>query len=33
MLFNVVFPEIFKVDMKVEALLKLIIEGGFNILL
>jgi hypothetical protein len=30
--FNVVFPDIFKVDMNVEGLLKLI-AGGFNIAL
>ncbi len=28
--FNVVLPETFKVDTNVKGLLKLIIEGGFN---
>ena len=28
-LFNVVFPDIFNVDINVEGLLKLTIEGGF----
>ena len=32
-LFNVVFPNIFNVDANVEGLLKLTIEGGFNIAL
>ncbi len=32
-LFNLVLPEIFKLDTNVEGLLKLIIEGGFNIAL
>jgi hypothetical protein len=30
-LFNVVVPEIFKVETNVEGLLKLTNEGGFNI--
>jgi len=30
-LFKVAFPEIFKVDINVEGLLKLMLEGGFNI--
>ena len=32
-LFNVVFPDIFDVDINVEGLLKLTIEGGLNIAL
>jgi len=30
-LFKVAFPDIFKVDINVEGLLKLMLEGGFNI--
>ena len=33
MVVYVVFPDIFKVDMNVEGLLKLIVEGGFIIAL
>ncbi len=33
MLFSVVFPEIFKVEMSVEGLFKLTIDGRFNIAL
>jgi hypothetical protein len=33
MLFNVVLPEIFKVDPNVEGLLKLTNDGGFKIAL
>ena len=32
-LFNIVFPETFKVDTNVEGLLKLTYVGGFNIAL
>jgi len=30
-LFKVAFPEIFKVDINVDGLLKEMVEGGFNI--
>jgi hypothetical protein len=32
-LFNVVFPDIFNVDINVEGLLKLTVDGGFIIAL